>query len=451
MTTVAIVSVGITGRLNASFELARRLGERGCSVVIASLDARAGERVLAAGLAFFPLHAGVPQGLRDTAKRHKAQANVGFFARRRVRADIARARGEAAIAGNRVDALIETHAPDLVLVESELHDTIIFCLSLPVRMALLEYHVSTRRLPGVPPLGSTLTPAAPLFRLRAAAAWRWNQVKRLARRRYRRWYHKGWDEFSVWQRIAEAHDVDLRAAATATQWPMLHYPNVPCLHLCAAEFDFPHPDPDERLCVGPMVQKERAMDSEDAQRCCALLERLADSDRPLVVCATGSILSLPAFLKKVVAAADGQPWDVIVATGRGTDPAVLGTLPDNVHAFGFIPQLAVLDAADLFLCHGGISSVHEALLHGVPMLVYSGGCMDEDGNAARVEWHRLGKRGDMARDDARVIRRNITTLLNDAEVKRSVERMRQTLEGYEVRDALSEAIRHSVAGADLLR
>jgi MGT family glycosyltransferase len=35
----------------------------------------------------------------------------------------------------------------------------------------------------------------------------------------------------------------------------------------------------------------------------------------------------------------------------------------------YVPQMAVLANADLFITHGGINSAHEAMLNGVPMIV----------------------------------------------------------------------------------
>ena len=87
---------------------------------------------------------------------------------------------------------------------------------------------------------------------------------------------------------------------------------------------------------------------------------------------------------------------------------------------------------------------------GVPMLLYSGGCMDEDGNAARVAWHGLGRRGDMARDDWQTIRNNITSLLGDARVRLRVAGMQDTLKRYEQDERLKDAIRNCAGRADLL-
>ncbi|MFC8366787.1 macrolide family glycosyltransferase [Streptomyces sp. NPDC057239] len=59
---------------------------------------------------------------------------------------------------------------------------------------------------------------------------------------------------------------------------------------------------------------------------------------------------------------------VVVSTGH-TDPAALGPLPDNVLVRAFVPQPEVLARAALFVTHGGMNSVNEAMNAGVPLLV----------------------------------------------------------------------------------
>lgn len=59
---------------------------------------------------------------------------------------------------------------------------------------------------------------------------------------------------------------------------------------------------------------------------------------------------------------------VIVSTGN-TDPAELGALPGNVIARRSVPQLQVLERAALFVTHGGMNSVNEAMRAGVPTLL----------------------------------------------------------------------------------
>ena len=74
--------------------------------------------------------------------------------------------------------------------------------------------------------------------------------------------------------------------------------------------------------------------------------------------------------------------DVVIATGR-TDPAALAPLPGNVVARRSVPQLDVLRRAALFVTHGGVNSVNEALSFGVPMVVVPQGA-DQPMVARRV-------------------------------------------------------------------
>ncbi|WP_020016252.1 macrolide family glycosyltransferase [Promicromonospora sukumoe] len=76
----------------------------------------------------------------------------------------------------------------------------------------------------------------------------------------------------------------------------------------------------------------------------------------------------PRLLRTFATALAPLGGTVVVSTGQ-TDPADLGTLPGNVLARRSVPQLQVLAQAALFVTHGGMNSVNEAMLAGVPTLV----------------------------------------------------------------------------------
>lgn len=73
---------------------------------------------------------------------------------------------------------------------------------------------------------------------------------------------------------------------------------------------------------------------------------------------------------------------VIVSTGQ-TDPAALGPLPVNVLTRRSVPQPDVLARSAIFITHGGMNSVNEAMYAGVPMLVVPQGA-DQPLVASRV-------------------------------------------------------------------
>jgi MGT family glycosyltransferase len=84
---------------------------------------------------------------------------------------------------------------------------------------------------------------------------------------------------------------------------------------------------------------------------------------------TGTMFTRGAeFFRKVADAFAGTDWLVVMATSH-TDPAELGTLPDNVIARRYVPQSAVLERCQAFLSHAGMNSALEGLALGLPMVL----------------------------------------------------------------------------------
>ena len=63
------------------------------------------------------------------------------------------------------------------------------------------------------------------------------------------------------------------------------------------------------------------------------------------------------------------PRPVVLAVGHNIDTGALGPVPANFVVRPFVPQLELLPKTALFVTHGGLNSVNEALLHGVPLVV----------------------------------------------------------------------------------
>lgn len=92
--------------------------------------------------------------------------------------------------------------------------------------------------------------------------------------------------------------------------------------------------------------------------------------RPLLYISMGTIFNdLPRFYRSCFEAFGGTEYRVLMTTGKA-DVASLGAAPGNFELHEFVPQLQVLSQASLFLTHGGMNSVSEALWHEVPLLVF---------------------------------------------------------------------------------
>ncbi|MFE7277519.1 macrolide family glycosyltransferase [Streptomyces sp. NPDC057623] len=125
--------------------------------------------------------------------------------------------------------------------------------------------------------------------------------------------------------------------------------------------------------VGPSIGARPADPSFEA-------DRLRD---PVLYASLGTVFGAgPKLLRTFATALAPLAGTVIVSTGR-TDPGTLGPLPANVLVRRFVPQPEVLARAALFVTHGGMNSVNEAMYAGVPMLVVPQGA-DQPMTAARV-------------------------------------------------------------------
>ncbi|MFB6436971.1 glycosyltransferase [Streptomyces sp. NPDC056411] len=96
-----------------------------------------------------------------------------------------------------------------------------------------------------------------------------------------------------------------------------------------------------------------------------------DLSRPLVFAAFGTVVyGLPGsarFVDEAIAALGDVDCTAVLALGAGADMSGHGS-PPNVHLVDFVDQALMLEGCDLFVTHGGLNSMKEALRLGVPMV-----------------------------------------------------------------------------------
>ena len=93
-------------------------------------------------------------------------------------------------------------------------------------------------------------------------------------------------------------------------------------------------------------------------------------DPPVVYATLGSIFGiLRGPLEAVVEGLAAGSWSAVVASGRLRKPETLGPLPDTVRVEPWVPQRALLAAADVVVHHAGYSTCMDAALAGTPQTV----------------------------------------------------------------------------------
>lgn len=138
----------------------------------------------------------------------------------------------------------------------------------------------------------------------------------------------------------------------------------------------------------------------------------------------------------------------VVAIGSHLRPEEFHA-PANALLLSYVPQIELLKRCTVMVGHGGISSVKECILMGVPMLL-APMSYDEPGNAARVVYHGLGLRLQLQEVSATTLGSCLDTLLNDETYRANIHKMAQKFKDKEERSPACEAIERVLAGGNAL-
>jgi len=103
---------------------------------------------------------------------------------------------------------------------------------------------------------------------------------------------------------------------------------------------------------------------------------------------------------------------VIISVGKGVEIDSLGPVPAHVHLRAQVDQIAVLERATLFVSHGGMNSLCEAVSAGTPLLLFPQ-INDQIPLAQLMEREGLGYVLDTAALSARSLRAVTKRVLND--------------------------------------
>lgn len=109
--------------------------------------------------------------------------------------------------------------------------------------------------------------------------------------------------------------------------------------------------------------------------------RPADAETVVLVSLGSAFTKRPDFYRACLAAFGGRPGvRLVLQIGRHVDPAELGEIPANTEVHSWVPQLAILRRADLFVTHAGAGGSQEGLATATPMIAVPQ-AVDQFGNA----------------------------------------------------------------------
>lgn len=150
-------------------------------------------------------------------------------------------------------------------------------------------------------------------------------------------------------------------------------------------------------------------------------------DRPVAYFTLGTVKNTDtAPFPAVLTALEDYDGVVVATTGRRIDADELGPLPPNAVLAEFVPQVSVLERADLLVSHSGSGTMLGGLVHGVPQVAVPQGA-DQPQNAALLA--RAGAGVVIASEDCTVdtIRAAVRRVGDDTSLRSAAERVRDEI------------------------
>jgi len=313
--------------------------------------------------------------------------------------------------------------PDLVLLDANNLDFSVPFIDCNVPIINVSCTLSSFYAAGRPPVFSALIPSAEgafFSKLKADLAWK----KLFLKQRYREIIFGaflrigfGTEKYTSIQTRVGQSGIEL---ARTEYGPRLRVPQIILGPQC---LDFPRKNDSNKIwytdaCVDEH-RKEPEIDLSFLQK-----------EKTLIYCAMGTCsrhydaINLYRCLYAVMR--DLPDCQLVLQTANTKDVDKCGVIPENVRVFESVPQIEMLKRASLFITHGGFASFREGVYFAKPMIVFPG-WHDQPGNAARVEFHKLGRRGSMRTIKASQLLQMIRQVLSDQTISSSLRDMQKNI------------------------
>ena len=282
------------------------------------------------------------------------------------------------------------------------------------RVFFLQTMLPTHNDGLTPPLCSVLLPQN---EQESKAAWKKHFWQRTLTRWTQNWLYLGKNDRAMMDQKIKQQAIPAQFAPFRNKVFHLGFQQVPELILAPQAFDFK----ERRLLdwqqyLGAMVDTTRPETISESYL--KKLESLKAQHQKVVYCSLGTVNNVidsqvaKRFFEQQIAVFRQLPHLALVLSVGETLKKQLHNLPPNIAVFETVPQLHLLKNSDLFITHGGLNSVLESILLGVPLLVYPIiGKYDSHGNAARVVYHGLGLMGNFEQDSPATTTAQIEDLL----------------------------------------
>lgn len=188
-----------------------------------------------------------------------------------------------------------------------------------------------------------------------------------------------------------------------------------------AEFDFPNPElPSWFHYAGPF-QDMQARPTLDFP-----WSRLTGD--PIIYASMGTLQTgLDHVYRAISEACSGLHCQLILSLGSDRDGSSVGVTDGNTITVPYAPQLEILRRAAVCITHAGLNTTLESLAQGVPLVAIPV-TNDQPGVAARVAWTKTGTVVPLRRLTVARLRQSVRKVLEDSAYRESARRLQTAIQ-----------------------
>ena len=154
---------------------------------------------------------------------------------------------------------------------------------------------------------------------------------------------------------------------------------------------------------------------------------LEKGEKPIIYVSLGTVVKGAVFFfQNCIEAFREEDVEVIISVGKEFNMEKLRNVPPNIHIYKSVPQLEVLNISDVFITHGGMNSISEAFVYGVPMVVIPV-ASDQPVNARCIEKLGVGKKLDYTTIDSKVLKNTVFSILSDVDIRENMVKVQKLI------------------------
>ncbi|GAB2978879.1 hypothetical protein GCM10027049_13120 [Mucilaginibacter puniceus] len=342
--------------------------------------------------------------------------------------------------GNAFTQIIDDINPDLIVVDSPMVRNAIPIFETGVPFVIFESMVSLDQSPLHPPLCSEILPKNTFInKLLIGLDWKKYYLKLYV---FNHLFGAGFPPKKSIIRVAKKTNFPIKEI-DFNRYFHIGLRNVPEIIASPLEFDFPRIKKNNQYYLGVSVMENRKEASHDLKyniirysiekvvsynRSCKPEDKVA-----LIYCSFGSnagrYKGVTEFYQKLINLyRNDANVQIFISIGYEVPYHFFKDIPKHIHVFRKVPQVELLKHIDLMITHGGMNTITECIIAEVPMLVYPGfKDIDQVGNACRVQFHKIGLKGDVKKDSAKMLKHKINTVLTDVSFKENIRKMKNEI------------------------